>query len=88
MIAVLVNNAGIRLGEVNVAHECRLIFFGGANFVKINEQTDLDNGQKMAGEWFVMADTYVIRDLDVSNPRDLRDAVKRRVTDKLPDGFK
>lgn len=76
MIAVLFNQADVRLGEVWVPDDCRVIVFGAATFVGTDVQTILDSG-----EWglaFEVHERHVIDRLDVYNPRRPTDGAPAR----------
>ncbi len=67
MIAVLFNQADVRLGEVQMPDACWLIAFGGGMFVRTDTEAMLDRGGK--GIAFQAMDRYVISELDRYNPR-------------------
>lgn len=67
MIAVLFNQANVRLGEVQMPDACRLIGFGGGLFVRTETEAVLDGGG--LGIAFESHDRYVIDKLDIYNPR-------------------
>lgn len=67
MIAVLFNQADVRLGEVLMPDACRVIMFGGGLFVRTETEALLDEGGR--GIAFECHDRYVIESLDRYNPR-------------------
>lgn len=71
MIAVLFNQGDVRLGEVSVGHDCRLIEFGGGLFMQTDTTCELDAGG-FGGTVFEMVDTLVLTKLDTFNPRSKR----------------
>lgn len=76
MIAVLFNQADVRLGEVCMPDVCRLIVFGGATFVRTETEALLEEGG--LGIAFEFHDRYVVEHLDKFNPTKTFGQVRRK----------
>lgn len=67
MIAVLFNFGNLRLGEINVANDCRILKFGGGYFVRIDTMSPTESG--VEGWTFVQSLIDVRSKLDKYKPR-------------------